>query len=47
MVLLYLLGARVHDVKGIEAILDIFQAHGHEEVRVAWLLSVHLLISHI
>jgi hypothetical protein len=25
-------GARVHDVKDIEAILDIFQAHGHNEV---------------
>jgi aflatoxin B1 aldehyde reductase len=25
-------GARVHDVKDIEAILDIFQAHGHSEV---------------
>jgi aflatoxin B1 aldehyde reductase len=25
-------GARVHDVKEIEAILDIFQEHGHNEV---------------
>ena len=25
-------GARVHDSKDIEAILDIFQAHGHDEV---------------
>jgi aflatoxin B1 aldehyde reductase len=25
-------GARVYDVKEIEAILDIFQAHGHDEV---------------
>jgi len=28
-------GARVHDVKDIEAILDIFQAHGHSEVDAA------------
>ena len=26
-------GARVHDLKDVEAILDIFQAHGHYEVR--------------
>ena len=25
-------GARVHDLKDVEAILDIFQAHGHYEV---------------
>lgn len=28
-------GARVHDVKEIEAILDIFQAHGHDEIDAA------------
>jgi len=28
-------GARVHDVKEIEAILDIFQAHGHVEIDAA------------
>ncbi|KII89017.1 hypothetical protein PLICRDRAFT_139183 [Plicaturopsis crispa FD-325 SS-3] len=28
-------GARVHDVKEIEAILDVFQAHGHDEVDTA------------
>ena len=26
-------GARVHDLKDVEAILDVFQAHGHTEVR--------------
>lgn len=26
-------GARVHDIKTIEDILDIFQSHGHVEVR--------------
>ena len=25
-------GARVHEVKDVEAILDVFQAHGHNEV---------------
>lgn len=25
-------GTRVHDIKDIEAILDVFQAHGHKEV---------------
>jgi hypothetical protein len=31
-------GARVHDVKDINAILDIFQAHGHDEVcRYGWM----------
>ncbi len=25
-------GARVHEIKDIEAILDVFQAHGHKEV---------------
>ncbi len=25
-------GARVHDLKDVEAILDVFQAHGHKEV---------------
>lgn len=25
-------GARVHDLKDVEAILDVFQAHGHNEV---------------
>jgi hypothetical protein len=25
-------GARVHNLQDIEAILDIFQAHGHDEV---------------
>jgi len=28
-------GARVHDVKDIEAILDVFQAHGHHEIDAA------------
>ena len=27
-------GARVHDLKDVEAILDVFQAHGHYEVRM-------------
>lgn len=27
-------GARVHDLKDVEAILDVFQAHGHNEVSV-------------
>ena len=26
-------GARVHDLKDVEKILDAFQAHGHTEVR--------------
>ena len=25
-------GARVHDLKDVEAILDVFQKHGHYEV---------------
>lgn len=25
-------GARVHDLKDVEEILDVFQAHGHYEV---------------
>ena len=25
-------GARVHDIKDVEKILDVFQAHGHNEV---------------
>lgn len=25
-------GARVHDLKDVAAILDVFQAHGHTEV---------------
>ena len=25
-------GSRVHDLKDVEAILDVFQAHGHDEV---------------
>ncbi|KAI0669007.1 Aldo/keto reductase [Trametes maxima] len=28
-------GARVHDLKGVEAILDVFQAHGHYEIDTA------------
>ncbi|KAJ8503633.1 hypothetical protein ONZ45_g10685 [Pleurotus djamor] len=28
-------GARVHDIKEVEAILDVFQAHGHSEVDTA------------
>ena len=28
----HMAGARVHDLKDIEAILDIFQAHGHYAV---------------
>ena len=27
-------GARVHDLKDVEAILDVFQAHGHSEVNI-------------
>ncbi len=27
------LGARVHDIKDVEVILDTFKAHGHIEVR--------------
>ncbi|KAG6866093.1 hypothetical protein C0991_008845 [Blastosporella zonata] len=26
-------GARVHDIKDVEAILDVFRSHGHTEVR--------------
>ena len=26
-------GSRVHDIKDVEAILDIFRSHGHTEVR--------------
>lgn len=26
-------GSRVHDLKDVEAILDVFQKHGHDEVR--------------
>lgn len=26
-------GARVHDIKDVEAILDAFRSHGHTEVR--------------
>jgi hypothetical protein len=29
-------GARVHDLKDIEAILDVFLKHGHREVRIYW-----------
>jgi aflatoxin B1 aldehyde reductase len=29
-------GARVHDQKDIEAILDVFLKHGHREVRLAF-----------
>ena len=28
-------GARVHDLKGVNAILDVFQSHGHVEVDTA------------
>lgn len=28
----FLIGARVHTLKEVEAILDVFQAHGHSEV---------------
>jgi aflatoxin B1 aldehyde reductase len=27
-------GARVHDLQGVNAILDVFQKHGHTEVFV-------------
>jgi aflatoxin B1 aldehyde reductase len=30
-------GARVHETKDIEAILDVFLKHGHREVRTAFL----------
>lgn len=42
-------GARVHDIKDVEAILDVFRSHGHTEVIVdcfdfeAILIIVHLL----
>ena len=26
-------GARIHDIKDVEAILDVFRSHGHTEVR--------------
>ena len=28
-------GARVHDIQGVEAILDVFQKHGHTEIDTA------------
>ena len=31
-------GARVHDIKDVEAILDIFRSHGHTEVMKSWYL---------
>ena len=30
-------GARVHDLKDVEAILDVFQAHGHKEVNKTYI----------
>lgn len=33
-------GARVHDLKDVEAILDVFQAHGHYEV--SWMATLIL-----
>lgn len=35
-------GARVHDIKDVEAILDAFRAHGHTEVEKPVLIS-HVL----
>ncbi|EMD32818.1 hypothetical protein CERSUDRAFT_118513 [Gelatoporia subvermispora B] len=32
-------GARVHDIKDVEAILDVFQAHGHYEIDTARVYS--------
>ncbi|PCH42898.1 hypothetical protein WOLCODRAFT_152953 [Wolfiporia cocos MD-104 SS10] len=32
-------GARVHDIKDVEAILDVFQAHGHTEIDTARVYS--------
>jgi hypothetical protein len=29
-------GARVHDLKDVEAILDVFQTHGHSEVSLIY-----------
>lgn len=41
-------GARVHDVKDINAILDIFQAHGHDEVcRYGWVPKSTLALAHL
>ena len=34
-------GARVHDLKGVNAILDVFQKHGHEEVCLLSHLSLY------
>ena len=38
-VLSYWTGARVHDLKDVNAILDVFQKHGHFEVRSSQLPS--------
>lgn len=40
-------GARVHDLKDVEAILDVFQAHGHSEVRPSALASDNNNIDHV
>ena len=38
-------GARVHDLKDVEAILDVFQAHGHKEVnRSRSVIAIALLM---
>ena len=38
-------GARVHDLKDVEAILDIFQAHGHKEAsRTRSVIAIALLM---
>lgn len=34
-------GARVHDLKDVEAILDVFQSHGHSEVSNYFLTPLH------
>lgn len=33
------MGSRVHDIKDIEAILDVFRSHGHTEVRSIFFIS--------
>lgn len=35
------MGARVHDLKDVEAIIDVFVAHGHTEVKIFQCLASH------
>lgn len=39
-------GARVHDIKDVEAILDVFRSHGHTEVRLRIRLGVKNLLAY-